>query len=165
MNEDAARRACVVSVSQRGADERREPIPQRFRTGRRVYKAKKSGTTLRDAQGSRVSDPGVLDGMLWSSRSRLWPSTPDCPGNAQAIIDQYALGRARGGGDIAIPGRRLIAQQILRAGGAAAGLDGKPYEVFHFGVEFVVCLLGQGFHAAAACEASLCLILGLPTTS
>ena len=92
LNEDAARRACAVAVGQKGANERREPVPQRFRIGRRVYKAKKSGTILRDAQGTRVADPGVLEEMLWSSKSQLWPSTPDCPGNAHAIIAQYALG-------------------------------------------------------------------------
>ena len=112
-----------------------------------------------DSNGNRVSDPGVLDEMLWASRSRLWPAAAAGPGKAQSVISQYAHGRTRSCNDITIPGRRQIAQQILRAGGAATGIDGKPYEVINFGVEFTVCLLGQAFHAASTCEASICLIL------
>ena len=55
---------------------------------------------------------------------------------------------------------RAIAGTILASHGSAAGLDGRPYEIYHHGVAFSTFLESQAFHAAALGRTSCVEVLG-----
>eukprot|EP00969_Alexandrium_andersonii_P176665 7811532-Alexandrium_andersonii.AAC.1 len=59
-----------------------------------------------------------------------------------------------------MPSAANIGRAILRAGASAPRVDGLPYELFHVGVDFVTCLVGQAFWVARAEPALLPAVLG-----
>ena len=59
-----------------------------------------------------------------------------------------------------VPMTKAIAGTILASHGSAAGLDGRPYEIYHHGVAFTTFLVGHAFHAAALGRTSCVEVLG-----
>eukprot|EP00969_Alexandrium_andersonii_P243598 10761275-Alexandrium_andersonii.AAC.1 len=59
-----------------------------------------------------------------------------------------------------MPSAADIGRAILLAGASAPGVDGLPYELFHVGVDFASCLVGQAFWVARAGPGCLPAVLG-----
>ena len=76
------------------------------------------------------------------------------------MLDHYFQQRRLNPDMVTVPGWASLAASVLRPAGSAPGLDGEPYEVYHMGARFVVCLLGQAFHAAQHDDAALDAVLG-----
>eukprot|EP00969_Alexandrium_andersonii_P311077 13745255-Alexandrium_andersonii.AAC.1 len=68
---------------------------------------------------------------------------------AAAILDHYFEGR---GAEFPAAPRPLwqeVAGAVLAGGPSATGVDGLPYEIYHYGLHFCVSLLAQFQYAAA----------------
>ena len=55
---------------------------------------------------------------------------------------------------------KAIAGTVLASHGSVAGLDGRPYEIYHHGVAFTTFLVGQAFHVAALGRTTCVEVLG-----
>ena len=115
---------------------------------------------MRDAAGVWHDDPAVVDKLLWDSRAEVWSSAPPVAPAAQALLDEYFRDRHVSFPQHPRPEWTTMARVILGAGGSAPGLDSEPYEVYHYGVRFVACLLGQASYAAALGDDLLQRVLG-----
>jgi len=95
-----------------------------------------------------TTDPARIDALLWKSRAALWTSAPDAPLHGDRILSRYFEERRAVFPSQANPKFARVAGAILAARGSAPGLDGVPYELFHYGVNFVARLVAQAFYAA-----------------
>ena len=144
----------------RGPTARRAPLARTWAIGRRLFKRLHRVTTLRRPDGTATSLGQEIDEALWESRADIWCSLPASPAFGERVLDAYF--RERGPSppvELPLAWRRL-ASTVLGPGGSAPGLDGEPYEVYHYGVRFVSALLGQALHAAQDHPDLLDVVLG-----
>ena len=94
-----------------------------------------------------LTEPGAITEALWQHRAELWTSVPEVTGGARAVLAAYFEHRTAVFPQRPPVGRARLSQLILRGKGAAPGADQEPYEVYHYGVDFVASLLAQAFHA------------------
>ena len=113
--------------------------------GRQMYRANDTRSTFHDENGNEVTKDVEAEAMLWRNRESIWgtPPPPSPPG-AAAILDEY-FHESRS----SIPptphiGERKLRGLVLACRGSAPGVDGIPYELYHWGAFFVAALLAQG---------------------
>ena len=117
---------------------------------------------MRLGDGPFETDPTCIDQILFDSRKDIWTLEHEEGSAGAALLTSYF----RDGTRVAalpvspVPMTRAIAGTIFANHGSAAGLDGRPYEIYHHGVAFTTCLVGQAFHAAALGRTSCVEVLG-----
>ena len=155
------RRAAALSPWERGAGAERPTLPQQYRLGREIFKKAHMMSGIRAADGTWQEKVDVVDAILWASRAHIWqtaPAFPDCGRNTQ---DHYfSWGRTLDVEATPKPKWGKLASLVLAPSGSAPGVDGEPYEFYHLGVRFVVCLIAQAWYAAERCPGQLRRVLG-----
>merc|ERR1712102_7275 len=76
------------------------------------------------------------------------------------ILDAYFQDKQVNLPTLPKPSWHTLATLILQQAGSAPGIDEQPYEVYHYGVRFMACLLGQAVWAASRSDQELDLVLG-----
>jgi hypothetical protein len=118
-----------------------------LRCGRPTFRQRLSVGALLHEDGQVLTEPGAITEALWQHRADLWTSVPEVTAGARAVLDAYFEQRTAVFPQRPPIGRARLSQLILRGKGSAPGEDQEPYEVYHYGVDFVASLLAQAFHA------------------
>ena len=141
---------------------RRKPIATEFATGLTLFHGAASSPGLRQPDGSLLTDPARAEEQLFQSRKEIWTNEPDEGPAAGPLLDHYFADPSRRAAFPLLPNpdASTIAAKFLACGGSAAGIDGRPYEVYHHGLAFTSFLLGQAFHATHAGDITCAAILG-----
>ena len=105
---------------------------------------------------------GEMRGQTWRTCSKPSPDEPDEGPAAGPLLDHYFADPQRHANfpPSPSPDATAIAAKFLASGGSAAGIDGRPYEIYHHGLAFSAFLLGQAFHATHAGDVACSSILG-----
>ena len=115
---------------------------------------------IRGPGGDLITEPTAVDQALWDSRADIWGSAPPVPHGGRALLRAYFRGRSAIF-PAAMPVRRaVLLGRILAGAGSAPGVDDEPYEVYHYGANFMVCLLAQACHATGMDDDALEAALG-----
>ena len=86
---------------------------------------------------------------------------PPLPPAADVLLEHYFTPERRAYlPDRPSPGWEELAAAVLAPSGSAPGADDEPYEVYHLGVRFVSCLLGQAIYASEEGDDVLLAALG-----
>ena len=86
---------------------------------------------------------------------------PPLPPAADVLLEHYFTPERRAFlPDRPSPGWEELAAVVLAPSGSAPGADDEPYEVYHLGVRFVSCLLGQAIYASEEGDDVLLAALG-----
>ena len=129
------------------------------RHGRHLFRQRQRLQGVLD--GERwVTQPQEVEALLWDSRAPIWAATPATMAAGGAVLDQYFEGRSAEFPDEPPWGADELARHVLRCAGSAAGADGIPYELYHFGLNFTVCRLQCAWIAARDRPGDLEVILG-----
>lgn len=121
--------------------------PRAYRHGRRLFRQRQRLQGVLD--GERwVTQPEEVEALLWNSRAHIWASSPDTMTAGAEVLNQYFQERRATFPDDPPWDALVLARHILRCGGSAAGADGSPYELYHHGLNFTVCLLQCAWIAA-----------------
>ena len=124
-----------------------------------MYKPRAALSRLRGADDQWINDASTVEQTLWEGRQELWQFVPELPAVAQEVAADYGVGRRADIPRTPAPRLQALARLILKVGGPAGGVDGRPYEVYHHGVNFVAWLLAQAIHASVnGLEAVACVI-------
>ena len=139
----------------------RIPLAMPYALGRRVYKPRIESCGLRMPDGTLSTDPGVMDTLLWNSRKDIWTKKPPESPAGTPLLDHYFATRE----PLILPDRpgpvyHDIAQHVLHNKGSAAGVDNRPYEVYHQGVGFTTHLLAQAAYVAHEGASEICAVIG-----
>ena len=140
-NEMQNARAAKAQARLRQAEVSRAPLQCRYKVGRALYKGRSAVNAIVDEKGHRHTRPEGIAKALWNSRKDLWESVPPLPATAIHILKEYGRDKDSGLPPTPKPSLDKIAGSILSAGNSAAGVDGWPYEVFHYGVGFTANLI------------------------
>jgi len=148
---------CIcVRMHERGL-QRRERLPRQFAghgvrqgttdqrsmVGRQMFRAG-SGNTRYYAEGGReIVRFEEAEAFMWQSRQAMWGTRPALPGGAAAVLDAYFEQRSADVPARPTPSEALVRGVVLASRNSAPGEDGIPYELYHWGVSFVACLLRE----------------------
>ena len=142
-----------------GTGRPRGGLTRTHRHGRHLFRQRQRLQGVLD--GERwVTRPQDVEALLWASREHIWAATPATMAAGAHVLDQYFDGRSADFPEEPPWGADELARHILRCSGSAAGVDGVPYELYHFGVNFTVCLLQCAWIAARDRPRDLECILG-----
>ena len=92
--------------------------------------------------------PAEVEEILWRSRADMWACCPDAPAGGQPLLDSYFSTRAASFPGTPVSTWHRLAALTLGNFGAAPGADNHTYEVYHFGVNFIVHLVAQAMCTA-----------------
>jgi len=128
--------------------------------GRRLARQRHTIRGIRNPGGELITEPGAVDQILWESRAGIWGAAPPLPREGQALLRNYFQHR-RTTFPPRMPARRpVLMGRILAAMGSAPGADDEPYEIYHYGTNFMSYLLGQACHATSLGDSHLETVLG-----
>ncbi|MFM7989445.1 MAG: hypothetical protein ACKPKO_60035, partial [Candidatus Fonsibacter sp.] len=76
------------------------------------------------------------------------------------MLEQYFAGRRVAMAEEATLSNGRIRGAVLAAHGSAPGIDGVPYEMYHYGASFVTAMLREALAAAGESIEQLQLVIG-----
>ena len=125
-----------------------------------MYRGSYTRSTFHDDDGNEVVRDDEAEEMMWRNKAGIWGTLPPTPPGADAILDEYFRERRSN-----VPlnpqiGERRIRGLVLACRGSAPGVDGIPYELYHWRAFFVATLLAQGLRVAGEGEDGISNIIG-----
>ena len=126
----------------------RERPNNHYLVGRANFRANPTAGALSDDHGQLCTSPASINAALWENKQELWGCVPSLPSAAAELVCCYFSTRTADLPAASAPTVERLLGVVLAAYGSATGIDGAPYEVFHWGAIFVASLSGQALLAA-----------------